>query len=242
MFPCTILAALVSVNWVSDSTPRLGRTIPFPECWIGRRVWVNGSIAYGTRHRLAVWNMLEPVVIIKAETVSSDEQAIVPGPPIWEAMTGSGPLECEAREWHVITLRLPNSARVSGGDENSMWFSVTHKALHKYKDHPIAEEAQILAVDEGHLRMQVSLTPSWHDLIKEPVAVQRAFKQRQPLKGMTRSMIVRLLGYPSYLKSPSEQERQDFWLWDGPSMHSYGVHFGADNRVTWRGKIYYELP
>lgn len=211
---------------------------------------MNGSIAYAPRrnpdsvseHGLAVWDMLEPALITAIEPATNAQAETVPGPPIWDAASGAGSLERESDHFFRIRLSLPESARLVPDDETTFWFSVSHEHLLKGKDRPHAVDALLFAVDEDHLMMQVSLTPSWHDLIKATPAIQRSFKRRQPLKGMNRSMIVRLLGFPSYVKRRSEQERSDFWLWDGPMMHTYGVQFGSNNQVTWCGELYYKLP
>lgn len=210
--------------------------------WIGRKVWVNGSIAYADKGNLAAWDMLEPAVIVGIRQEITPEAQEITGPPIWNVFFGSGPTERRGARRLVVRLSLPKSAKLVTSDETNPTRSVTHKLLTTEAKRKRQTSAWLYAQDLNHFLMQVSAAPSWQDLAGESQPIQKAFKMREIEPGMSRKLVVRLLGYPNYLKSSSSQHFEKTWTWPAHTMDNYDVSFGLDGRVEGAGINWFKLP
>lgn len=210
--------------------------------WIGRKVWVNGSIAYTDKRNFAAWDMLEPAVIVGVMQETTPKAQDIPGPPIWNSFNGSGPIERRGAKRIVVRLSLPKSAKLVTSDETNPTRSVTHKLLTTGAKRKRQTSAWLYAQDLNHFLMQVSAAPSWQDLAGESHAIQKAFKTREIEPGMSRKLVIRLLGYPTYIKSGSSQHFEKTWTWPVHTMDSYDVSFGLDGRVEGAGINWFKLP
>lgn len=64
--------------------------------------------------------------------------------------------------------------------------------------------------------------------------VRRAFHERKVVPGMTRSLVIRLLGFPDYWSYEKLMAQRD-WEYSGPAPFDYAVHFDQSGRVRKAG-------
>lgn len=236
MLYCLTLALVLSFE--SENPP--GSVISSD--WIGSKVWVNGSIAYTDKGNFAAWDMLEPAIVVGIKQHETPAARDIPGPPIWNAFYGNSPVERRGTKWVAINLRLPKSAKLITLDETSLTRTVTSAVLTTGTKRKRQPSAWLYAQDLNHLLMQVTVAPSWQDLAGESHAIQKAFKMREIEPGMSRKLVVRLLGYPNYKKPSSSQHFQKTWTWPTHTLDSYDVTFRPDGRVEGAGMNWFELP
>lgn len=186
--------------------------------------------------------MLEPALIAEMKIEKHLEAEVIPSAPIWNTFHGSGPTERRGSTKIAVKLILPKSARLIATEDTGLTRSISHELFSKAAKIKNQPTAWLFAQDLDHLLMQLSITNIWNELAYESAAIQSAFKRREVEPGMPRRLVVRLLGYPSYLKPASSQHFDKTWTWPAHTIDSYEVGFGRDGRVDSAGVNWSQLP
>jgi hypothetical protein len=197
-------------------------SVGFPSSYVGKQVWVFGASAFADQP--FAWDPGKPVAITKIRRLSADWAQM--GVPAWSWW----PLGELTKNGFEATIQLPaEKGRYAinfqeGSLPNIEGFSkepiVPHEALTGTFNFPN---------QQGFSRYASFDSPE-KDLRASSKRVRTAFADRKVVVGMPKTLVVRLMGYPS-LDSISALWKQRHWSYGGPAPYEYAIEFDTKNRV-----------
>ena len=225
--------------------------------WIGKRVWVLGAAAYAKKTWIEVWSPMLSAKVLDLERndspISSDSPVAWPGENAYDAIPGT--------TYRVVLAlpkmkvhRVPNGSTQDGpvyyppffGEVESTWTYTTkdgkvHNPLKESAGLKPATEGWIQFDNEDQVKRQITVLDPEVLLRKEPRRIRSAFTKHHVVKGMTRAMVARIIGFPS-MKTPLEEIwRADSWEYPGMTPFATLFTFNKKGRLT-RAEVTGSLP
>lgn len=213
--------------------------------WVGKKVWVLGAAAYSKRNAVEAWNPRLPATVVDVRL--NDSPHFGSSPPAWpdqwayEATPGLRYkllLKLPKMRYH----RVPLIVGESGPDYHPSFYGKSTFAW-TYVSQGRAYEEQVAIKEpdrtgwlqfDGDAQLRRLITPMDPKVFLwgESRRVRRAFARHKVVKGMTRALVARIIGFPSMSQPLGDVWRARAWEYAGKGPLRIVYRFDERGRLS----------
>lgn len=212
---------------------------------IGKKVWVLGAAAYSKKNAVEAWNPRLPATVVDVKL--NDTPHFGSSPPAWPDQWA---YEATPGLRYKLVLRLPKMryhrapliVGESGPDYHpSFYGKSTFSWTYVSQGRPYEEQVARKEPDrtgwlqfDGDAQLRRLITPMDPKtfLWGESRRVRRAFARHKVVKGMTRALVARIVGFPSMTKPMGDVWRASAWEYAGKGPLRIVYRFDSKGRLA----------